>query len=101
VRTLAIAAAALLFTGAASAQSGISTPDQPGSGYQIPSTPSTTQAPEKTALPPENLSGINDPSKPGSGYQVPETMPRQVPDSPKGEGVADPSRPGSGYGTGR
>jgi hypothetical protein len=65
MRMLVIAAAALLYAGAAYAQSAVQTPGQPGSGYQAPATQGVNNPNQMPAK-------IADPSKPGSGFKAPE-----------------------------
>jgi len=95
MRILVIAAAAVLVTGAAYAQSGAGAqnPSVPGSGYQAPAAGAAGTGQMSGA-------GVADPSKPGSGYQVAPGQPPQASPTPQGAGVADPARPGSGYGGG-
>jgi hypothetical protein len=86
---LGIAAAILALSPAlAAAQSAVSDPAVPGSGYQ------TQQAPRTS---PQPLAAEADPSVPGAGYKiVPPPTPR--PDAgPLAADVQDPGKPGDGY----
>lgn len=75
MRILAIAAAALLITGAAYAQSAVQNPSVPGSGYKSPAV-SGVNNPNQT---PAQLA---DPTKPGSGYKAPEGPSAHAPATP-------------------
>jgi hypothetical protein len=65
MRILATAAAALLISGAAYAQSAVQNPSVPGSGYQ---SPQATQSGAGTT------SGMATPGQSGSGYKAPEKV---------------------------
>jgi hypothetical protein len=102
MRTILIAAAAVALSGVAYAQSGVSTPGDPGSGYRIPESQATGQQRpgQVPGQPPvQSGEGVVNPAVPGSGYMAPQSEGRQVPATPKGEGVENPAVPGSGFST--
>jgi hypothetical protein len=92
MRVLAITAAALLFAGAAYAQSALPTPGQPGSGYKAPES-QPTMTPQTSKITPVPGQGT---STPGAGYKIPETQQKGAPST---SGLATPGQPGSGYQT--
>ena len=67
MRVLTIAAAALLIAGAAFAQTAVQNPSEPGSGYKVPETTTTTsQAP--FGVPPQGADPAHP--QPGEGYKI-------------------------------
>ena len=90
MRILATAAAALLIAGPAFAQSAVSTPGQPGSGYKAPEA-QATGAPVTSGTVP--VPGRGE-SAPGAGYKIPGSPQTGAPMT---SGVSTPGQPGSGY----
>lgn len=82
---IAIAAVTLAFAPAlAAAQSAVSDPAVPGSGYQVPQSPQTPRTSEHSLT-----DALPNPAVPGDGYKIKET-PRTNPNPPAAE-------PGDGY----
>ncbi|HTY66503.1 MAG TPA: hypothetical protein VMH36_07620 [Alphaproteobacteria bacterium] len=71
----------------AAAQSAVSNPAVPGSGYQVPDTVGTSPQPL--------AADGTDPAVPGSGYKI-VPAPRAV-SGPLAADVQDPGKPGDGY----
>ena len=89
MRILAITAAALLYAGAAYAQSAVQNPSVPGSGYKAPES-QATGAPQTSKIVP--VPGRGE-SAPGAGYKIPE----KTDGSGTTSGISTPGQPGSGY----
>lgn len=85
LKTAAIAL--VLAPAVAAAQSAISDPAVPGSGYKVPNDARTSAQPS-AAYP-------VDPSVPGDGYKI-EATPRTDPNPPAAD-VQNPGTPGDGY----
>ena len=82
MRTLAIAAATLLFAGAAYAQSAIQNPSVPGSGYQAPA-PTGTPKPTETMGASKSHEGNPQDMPAAKGQAMPATNNKG--DMPKGD----------------